>query len=154
MIPMKHNDNQKPAASNGGGLSGLDHVARKNPIARAAPANLLNPSNQSLSNGSAGGLGGMSVNQIRNGHPAGTSQNHITAMKSHMNAGSNFPTAHNQATEQGFPAKRRGMGLIAIPKSTTIGFGLALLGVIGGSAYYYRRRTLSDELAELEDDSE
>jgi len=153
MIPMKHNDNQKPASSNGGGLSGLDHVARKNPMPRPAPANLLNPSNQSLSNGSSGGLGSLSTNQIRNGHPAGTSQNHLAAMKSHMNTGSNFPTAHKQATAQGLPAKRRGIGM-SMPKPTTIGFGLALLGVIGGSAYYYRRRNLSDELAEMEDDSE
>jgi hypothetical protein len=150
MIPMKH-DNNKPAAINGGGLGGLDHVGRKSPMPRPAPANLMNPSNQSLANGLSGGLG-MTTNQIRNAHPTGTSQNHISAMKKHMNTGNSFPVAHNSAIKQGFPAKRN-MGL-SMPKPKTLGFFLVLSAVATGSAYYYRRRNLADKLADEEDDAE
>ncbi len=150
---MKHNNNSKPAPVSGMDLGGLGHVSRKGPAPRPAPATLLNPSNQSLTSGSVGGLGGMTTNQIRNLHPPGTSSNHINAMKRHMNAGQNFPTAHDMATQQGFPAKRRGMGL-SIPSSRTLGFGALLIGVTAGSYYFYQRRNLSDEMADEEYDAE
>jgi hypothetical protein len=134
MIPMKH-DNNKPAVINGGGLGGLDHVGRKSPKPRPAPANLMNPSNQSLVDGL-----GMTTNQIRNTNPTGTSQNRIS------------PTTHNRAVTQGFPAKRN-MGL-SMPKPKTLGFFLILSAVTTASAYYYRRRNLADKLADEEDDSE
>ena len=149
MIPMKHNEGSKPAQVGGMELSGLGHVSRKGPMPRAAPQNLLHPSNQNLA---SGGLGGMTTNQIRNLHPPGTSQNHITAMKSQMNNGKNFQAAHN-AVERNFPAKRRGMGL-SIPSSKTLGFGALLFSVVGGSYYFYQRRSLRDEMADEEDDAE
>jgi len=152
MIPMKHNDNNKPAQVGGMELSGLGHVSRKGPMPRPAPQNMLSPSNQNLANGNMGGLG-MSSNQIRNLHPPGTSQNHISAMQRHMSQGKNFKPAHNLATEQGFPAKRRGIGM-SLPSSSTVGLALLLMGVTGGSYYFYQRRNLRDELAEEEDDSE
>lgn len=152
MIPTRRQTDDKPAAVNGGGLSGLSHVDRKSLTPRPAPTAMLNPSNASLASGNMGGLG-MTTNQIRNAHPPGTSQNHITAMKKHMNQGANFKSAHNMATQQGFPAKRRGIGL-SMPSTKTVGFGVLMLAVASGSYYYYNRRSLRDALAEEEDDSE
>ena len=152
MIPTRRQSDDKPAPSSGGGLSGLSHVDRKSLAPRPAPSTMLNPSNASLASGNTGGLG-MTTNQIRNAHPPGTSQNHITAMKSHMNQGANFQSAHNAATQQGFPAKRRGMGL-SKPSSKTVGFAVLMAAVAGGSYFYYNRRSLRDALAEEEDDSE
>ena len=152
MIPTRRNSDDKPQAVNGGGLSGLSHVDRKSPTPRPAPTTMLNPPNANLTNGKMGGLG-MTTNQIRNAHPPNTSPQHITAMKRHMNQGANFSTAHMKAEQQGFPAKRRGMGL-SLPSSSTLGF-LAMLTAVGvGSAFYYRKRSLADVFAEEEDDSE
>ena len=152
MIPTRRQSDDKPAPASGGGLSGLSHVDRKSLTPRPAPTTMLNPSNASLASGNTGGLG-MTTNQIRNAHPPGTSQNHITAMKRHMNQGANFQSAHNMATQQGFPAKRRGIGL-SKPSTSTVGYTLLLLAVTSGSVMYYKRRNLRDLLAEEEDDSE
>lgn len=152
MIPTRRQSDDKPAPASGGGLSGLSHVDRKSLTPRPAPTTMLNPSNASLASGNTGGLG-MTTNQIRNAHPPGTSQNHITAMKRHMNQGANFQSAHNMATQQGFPAKRRGMGL-SKPSTKTVGFTVLMAAVAGGSYFFYTRRNLRDALAEEEDDSE
>jgi hypothetical protein len=74
-------------------------------------------------------------------------------MKSQMNNGKNFQDAHNIATNKGFPAKRRGIGL-TMPSTKTLGFGAILFSVVGGSYYFYQRRNLRDEMADEEDDSE
>ena len=95
----------------------------------------------------------MTTNQIRNAHPPNTGPQHITAMKKHMNRGANFPTAHKKAEQQGFPAKRRGLG-ISMPSSSTLGFVAMLVAVGTGSALYYRRRSIRDAFSEEEDDSE
>ena len=45
----------------------------------------------------------MSVNQIMQRHPPGTSLNHGRAMHEFMQNGNNFQTAHNRAVQAGFP---------------------------------------------------
>jgi len=152
VIPTRRKSDDKPQAINGGGLSGLSHVDRKSPTPRPAPTTMLNPPNANLTNGEMGGLG-MTTNQIRNAHPPNTGPQHITAMKKHMNRGANFPTAHKKAEQQGFPAKRRGLG-ISMPSSSTLGFVAMLVAVGTGSALYYRRRSIRDAFSEEEDDSE
>lgn len=152
LIPTRRNSDDKPTPATGGGLSGLSHVNRKSLTPRPAPSAMLGPSNASLAAGGMGGLG-MTTNQIRNAHPPGTSQNHITAMKSQMNNGASFQNAHNTATNKGFPAKRRGIGA-SLPSTKTMGFSVLMMAIAGGSVFYYKRRSLRDDLAEEEDDSE
>ncbi len=46
----------------------------------------------------------MKLHEIRNKHPIGTSQKHLTTMKQYMNQGLSFQQAHNKAEATGAPA--------------------------------------------------
>ncbi len=55
----------------------------------------------------------MKLHEIRNKHPPGTSQKHLTAMKQYMNQGLSFQQAHNKAEATGapaFPNQNNGLG--------------------------------------------
>ena len=67
-------------------------------------------------------------------------------------ADNNLSIALSKLSE-GFPAKRRGLGLHT-PSTRTVGFSVLLAAVAGGSYLFYTRRSLRDALAEEEDDSE
>jgi len=71
----------------------------------------------------------MSVNQIMQRHPPGTSLNHGRAMHEFMQNGNNFQTAHNRAVQAGFPP----MGSTNQPGITQMaGYGFDFLRVAGG----------------------
>ena len=46
----------------------------------------------------------MKLQEIRNKHPPGTSQKHLTKMKKYMDEGLSFQQAHNKAEATGAPA--------------------------------------------------
>ncbi len=89
----------------------------------------------------------MKLHEIRNKHPPGTSQKHLTAMKQYMNQGLSFQQAHNKAEATGapaFPNQNNGLGE-AFHTSILLGYPL----YIGSMVYFSYKLLKKQEIGPL-----